>query len=84
MQLRVKLRRDTVLVSPSVWLNHIRVGLVYWIADPWSVVAVDIPDTSDGDGPIAAERLARWLRFLRLLLTVVLLLVAVWRALGPG
>lgn len=36
----------------------------------------------DAEERVAAEPLARWLRLLRLLFTVVLLAVGVWRALG--
>jgi hypothetical protein len=40
-----------------------------------------------GDSPERAparERLMRWLQLLRLLFSVVLLAVSVWRALGPA
>ncbi|MFB6104047.1 MAG: hypothetical protein ABEJ57_03025 [Halobacteriaceae archaeon] len=39
-------------------------------------------DSDDGQSPVAAAALARWLRLLRLLFTVVLLAIGVWRALA--
>jgi len=45
-----------------------------------SGVSTMAPD--DAQTPVAAASLARWLRLLRLLFTVVLLGIGVWRALA--